>query len=246
MHPIKIIAALAIGITSSQGAITFLNKATFTDVNTRTDSFSYTTTFDPNNAADALVLMFATESAAPTATVKFGTQDMVYAAGLVGNNPVAIYYLNSPSLTSQTVDVTITRPGGGNINGIGFSIFALNTTDDKDIEVVAFATDAVSALSIDITVPIADSFVVAGFNSSAATGGASVNTPLTSLHNGDWGSLQGALGYQENVGVGTQTYSFTSAAATFSSAVAFNVVPEPSAALLGGFGLLALLRRRRN
>lgn len=43
----------------------------------------------------------------------------------------------------------------------------------------------------------------------------------------------------------TNTTILTGANATFANALALATVPEPSTALLGGFGLLALLRRRR-
>lgn len=43
----------------------------------------------------------------------------------------------------------------------------------------------------------------------------------------------------------TNTRVFTGADATFANALAFATIPEPSTALLGGLGMLALLRRRR-
>ncbi len=47
-------------------------------------------------------------------------------------------------------------------------------------------------------------------------------------------------------GTGTQSFSMTGAEPTFGALVIGTAVPEPSAALLGGLGLLALLRRRRS
>jgi hypothetical protein len=44
---------------------------------------------------------------------------------------------------------------------------------------------------------------------------------------------------------GSQSFSITGAEPTFGALVIGTVIPEPSAALLGGLGLLALLRRRR-
>jgi hypothetical protein len=164
---------------------------------------------------------------------------------------VGIYYLNSPLLTSQTVSVTINLAAIGNINGMGFTIFALNNSENLGIVPTAAVTNSTSEtpLSIDINVPDAGSFVVAGYNNTNTSGTTSVNSPLTPLHAGDFGNLVAALGYDEDVAAGNQTYGFTTGAATptaTSAAVAFNTIPEPSAALLGGFGLLALLRRRRN
>jgi hypothetical protein len=58
--------------------------------------------------------------------------------------------------------------------------------------------------------------------------------------------------YANGVASGTSpTYTFTSANTTATNlagiaGASFHVVPEPRAALLGGLGLLALMRRRRN
>lgn len=253
MHPAKIIAALALGISSSQGAITLLNSVNFTDNVTKSGvtTFNYTTSFDPNDAADALVLMFATEAAGASAVVSFGSQAMTQAVVTAGNNPVAVYYLNNPSVLSQTVSVTINLAASANINGIGFTILALNNSDnDLGIVPTATVTNSTSQtpLSIDINVPDAGSFVVAGYNNSAGSGGANVVSPLTVLHDGDFGSLQAAFAYEADVAAGNQTYDFTTGATTStasSAAVAFNTVPEPRAAVLGGLGLLAMLRRRK-
>ena len=214
-------------------ALTLLNKANFTDTTTRTGPHTYTltTNFDPHDDADALVLMLATEAASLSATVSFGTQAMTQAVANAGNNPVGIYYLDNPSTLGQTVSVTITA--SGNINGMGFTILALNSSANFDIipTAVVANSSAQTPLSIDINVPDTGGFVVAGYNNNAGTGGANVASPLTVLHNDDFGSLQAAFGYDEDVAAGNQTYGLTTGASTFndfSAAVAFVGVAAPA------------------
>jgi hypothetical protein len=217
-------------------SITFLNKANFTDNSQKigVTTFTYETTFDPLDTADALVLMFATEAVGASATVSFGTQEMTQAVTFAaGGNPVGIYYLNSPSLTSQTVSVTINLAVSGNINGMGFTIFALDNSENLGIVPTAAVTNSTNEtpLSIDINVPDAGSFVVAGYNNNAGSGGGNVVSPLTLLHSGDFFSTQGVFGYDEDVAAGNQTYEFTTGATTFtatSAAVAFAGIAAPT------------------
>jgi methionine-rich copper-binding protein CopC len=216
-------------------AIALLNTVNFTDdvQKVGVTTFTYTTTFDPDDAADALVLMLATEASAPSAVVSFGSQPMTQAVANPGNNPVAVYYLNNPSTLSQTISVTINITTG-NINGIGFTMVALNNSDNNLGIVPTSAvtnSNTQSPLSIDINVPDGGSFVVAGYNNNSTNGTANVNSLLTLLHAGDFGNLVGAFGYEANVAAGSQTYGFTTTAAIvadFSAAVAFAAVPTPT------------------
>jgi hypothetical protein len=58
------------------------------------------------------------------------------------------------------------------------------------------------------------------------------------------GTLNVFIGNQQNVNSGV-TPGVTNSRTWFDG-VGYEVIPEPSAALLGGLGLLGLLRRRRN
>lgn len=214
---------------TAHAQVSFLNS---TNLNNASGGIStYSKDFDPDDAADALVLIFATEANAPGASVMFGGNPMQYAGvGLVGNNPVAIYYLNNPPVDNNTLEVTVTTSG---TNGFSCSVIALGTTDDKNIEVLTSATEgnAAGPLSIDLTMPKAGSFVLAGFNSSAGSGTAAATTGLTPLNSGDIGSMVVAFGYAENAPEGTNTYEFTTNTAASShirsTAVAFSLVGAP-------------------
>ena len=222
-------------------ALTYLNNAVFTATTTRVAPTTYTmpADFDPDDTADALVLMLATEGSSPSATVSFGSQTMTQVI-MDGNSPVGIYYLNNPSTSPQAVSVAITAGSTGNVSGMGFTIFALNNSDNGGIVPTAVVSNSSSQtpLSIDINVPDTGSFVVAGSNNGddAFVG---LSLPLTSLHSGDFGSLRGVFGYQADVAAGSYTYTFTGAT-TYSAAVAFAGVAAPANAFsnwISTFGL---------
>lgn len=221
---------------TAQAQVSFLNSTNMNNAATiagTSTPFTYSKAFDPDDDADALVLILATEAQGPAASVTFAGEAMQFAGvGLVGNNPVAIYYLNKPDVGSNNLEVTVTPTTGG-INGFGSTVVALATTDEKDIEVLATATkgNALGPLSLDLTLPKEGSFVLAGFQSSAGSGTAATSTGLTSLNSGDVGSLVVAFGYAESAPAGTNTYEFTTntAANTHvrSTAVAFSLVGGP-------------------
>jgi methionine-rich copper-binding protein CopC len=214
--------------------ITLLNTKNFTDTAVYLDSKTYTTAFDPDDAADAIVVILTTEALGVTASVTWDGVAMMQVFPLTTNDPVGVYYLNNPANTgSANVDVTVTRnPSGGNINGIGFTVMALGNDDNFGISPTAFLvqTGAAAVDPINLTVASDGSFVVAGFSSSDGSGGLGITASanLTQLHRGDFGSVQGFFGYEENVAAGTNVYQFSfSGAKTFATAVAFAAVLPP-------------------
>lgn len=215
-------------------AITFLNSVNFINTTTLAAPQTYTKEFDPNDDADALVVILATE--VPVANVFNVTWDgvpMLPVNSPNSNNPVCVFYLNNPTnIDLANVDVTVSRTtAGGNINGFGMTVMALNNVGDFPIAPTAFLNrgGANSVLPIDLNVDSDGSFVVAGFNSSdgsPAAGGITASANLTQLLRADLGSLQGYFGYDADVPAGINTYDFNYAgAASFSSVVAFAAVP---------------------
>jgi hypothetical protein len=151
---------------------------------------------------------------------------------LAGNDPVGVYYLNNPTNVGlANVNVTVTRnPSGGNISGVGFTVMALSNPGNFPITNTAYLiqTGPASVDPIPLVVSSTGSFVVAGFSSSDGSGGVNITaTPnLTLLHKGDFGSVQGFFGYEQNVSAGTNTYQFSfTGTKTFAAAVAFAAVP---------------------
>ena len=157
----------------------------------------------------------------------------------------SIFYLANPSATGS---VAIDFSAKSTVNGVGLGIASLNNSGNP-----IFFNDGVSASgteSIGITVNNAGSFVMFAGDANTTAGNPTLNSPLTTIFAGpeDIGSNQAAAGYQNGVTTGSKTYSWnvpTEDAERGISVAAFSAVPEPSTALLGGLGLLCLLRRRR-
>jgi methionine-rich copper-binding protein CopC len=215
--------------------ITFLNSANFIDGAAYPDSKTYTKAFDPDDAADALVVILTTEAQGATVDVTWDGVPMTQVFPLAGNDPVGVYYLNNPAtLTSANIEATVTRnPAGGNINGIGLTVMALGNSGNFPIAPTAYLiqTGANAVEPINLSVASDGSFVVAGFSSSDGVGAANITASanLTQLLKSDLGSVQGFFGYEENVSAGTNVYQFSyPGAKTFATAVAFAAVPTPA------------------
>jgi methionine-rich copper-binding protein CopC len=213
-------------------ALTLLNTTNFTDTTSYADTKTYTRAFDPDDTADALVVILTTEAQAATASVTWDGVPMQQVYPLAGNDPVGVYYLNNPTNVGlANVNVTVTRnPSGGNISGVGFTVMALSNPGNFPITNTAYLiqTGPASVDPIPLVVSSTGSFVVAGFSSSDGSGGVNITaTPnLTLLHKGDFGSVQGFFGYEQNVSAGTNTYQFSfTGTKTFAAAVAFAAVP---------------------
>jgi hypothetical protein len=172
------------------------------------------------------------------------------------NGAVAIFYLDNPFQGAANFTAGFTATGGG-ANGGFISIFGLAGTL-AGVGAVAGTShvDVVSTNQVgtSITTTGANSLVIAGIQVSGQNNvtGAIPTTvaPLALGNNASWGSnwAHAASGSQAVTDSGTTiTPTFVSGTSKYVdvAAVEFLAIPEPSAALLGGLGLLALLRRRR-
>jgi hypothetical protein len=240
-------------------------KTQVTTVHNGTTQISYDAT-----GADKLVVVFATESGFNVQSATSMSMSYNGVAMTVGrfqqylpppaltndNGAVAIFYLDNPFQGAATFTAGSTFTGGG-ANGGHVTILGLAGTQDGIGAVAGTSTSARTGspnVSTTITTTGADSWVIAGIQNSGAnnvTGSIpAAIAPLTLGHNGAWGSNwgHGASGYQEVAVSGTTiTPEFSTGTGPYVdvAAVEFLAVPEPAAALLGGLGLLALLRRRR-
>ena len=132
---------------------------------------------------------------------------------------------------------TVTVDANGTIGGSGLIAGSLNLDAAAKFTVVNLA----DALSVSGTVTFGSGFGIAnllGINWDALD----LNTPYTVLSTTQTfgtGSIAN-FGFDNRVAVGTGREAYFT-----NGSLAVVVVPEPRAALLGGLGLLALLRRRR-
>lgn len=228
-------------------------------VNTTTSGASneiYTQAF--NAGADAEMLVVSTHSDTYVlSSITYGGVAMTLVPGTAtGDNRVrGIFTLANPSATGNLV-ATFNTPLNGNVGlSIGLAAISLNSSDGEAITVGAtgFAkgfNDSKPTLTLNV--PEADSFVYIAVGSNGGNTFTNVSSPLTEIGNmGVITSMGAAAGYQNGVAAGnTSAYAYTSqnTQATNSATItgaSFHVIPEPSAALLGGLGMLALLRRRR-
>lgn len=172
---------------------------------------------------------------------------VVFRAGSTGNITYnSIWYLDNPAAFHTTGTIATT----GN-NRLALTAFGLDGT----------ATGAGSTVSVfgvystNLSTTAPASFVIAslgmgGSGNNAVLAGVTADSPLTFINSREFGTNWGghAVGYAEVATAGAGTYGFTDTTPTNDVsmiAVEFRAIPEPSAALLGALGFLALLRRRR-
>lgn len=243
------IASLLLATGTGQAAITFVSSGSFGGSAPGTTVTSSITT---GAGADMLVVMTASElGGTGPMTVTYGGVSMNLATGTLTTSAIWYLDLSTPGITGTNVVVNMsgysTRNGfaagwvtmDGNL-AVGESI-ALHSTNFSDANT--------NTVSLTTTV---ETFNVVNFNGNGSTGTIAVGSPLTQIYQDtNIGSARSAAGRQSGVAAGTSNYQWTLTGGTLPGdyrridAAAFAVVPEPSAALLGGLGLLVLLRRRR-
>jgi methionine-rich copper-binding protein CopC len=213
-------------------SITLLNTLNFTTPSTYSSEATprnYSLAFDPDDTADALVVIFTSESGSLSASVTWSGVPMTRVFPLSGNNPVGVYYLNNPAnLGLANLDVTISSGSGANVSGLGFSVMALSNPGHLPIRPTAYRvqTGAAAKDNIPLFVPTDASFVVAGFSSGDSSNGSSITSSanLTTFLRGDFGSVQGCFAYDADAAAGTNNYQFTfSGTSVLATAVSFAV-----------------------
>ncbi|QTN32031.1 hypothetical protein HZ994_06705 [Akkermansiaceae bacterium] len=244
---IPVLAALALGITSSHAAITLVNTG-FAATNgsgqsgtlTR-DVATYTYSYDAGASFDMLVVTVSREGGGGL-SVTYANVGMNSATPTAGSTGVSIYYLNT---TASSGDIVLNFGGGS--NGVGIGIAAIKSDNGDPIAVFDADFGTGTSISIDTA---DDSFTMWAIDTNL---GPFDDLPAVQINkNTDVGSNGYAAAYKlvTTGSVGdTYSYNFTGTTGTQAArgiaAANFVVVPEPSAALLGALGALCLLRRRR-
>lgn len=213
-----------------------------------TAGFVYTHAYNAGASFSTLVVTVSREAGnfAGGFSVSYGGVGMNLATGGTQGSGVSIYYLNT---TATTGNIVVDFSGFGSVNGVGIGIAAIKSDNGDPIGLHDANSGTVTSITIDT---MGDSFTMWAVDTNL---GAFDNlTPTQIVKNADIGSNGYAAAYElVATGQDGDTYSYhftgtgTGQAARGIAAANFAVVPEPSsAALIGGCGVLALLRRRRN
>ena len=173
----------------------------------------------------------------------FGGQALnVVSLGGVGNEHIsAVGYLINPTVSTGDVAITSNRgTAAGNRQSFAFGILSLSNVGS-----VAGSDTRSGNGDLSYTIGSDGGFVMGGavnnnFSGPAPTISGNPNTDLLAEDPDGNFSVRFAYGTATS-GAFTDSYSGSLAAST----LAFTAIPEPSIALLGSLGLLALLRRRR-
>ena len=237
-----VFAALLAVSGTSQGAITLVDTLAVTSTD---DLTSYTIDASTLSiiGASKLVVTVGTEGVANTGPNAISS--ITYAgtaltlAGTGGGNRSNLWYVDLSGKTLVGTDFVLTFSGTN--TGYGFGAYALSGTAEG-----VSSTAVTSTTTLTANPPTAGEFLIASYsrNNAIAAGG-----DLTELFDqGLESTYQAASLYKQLTASGSQDYSVTgmngtgaTVAATFEAAP----IPEPSAALLGGIGLLMLMRRKR-
>jgi len=245
------IAGLLLTAGASQAAtIAVLASGGRTSVGTEATTFATT---NAGAGAEMLVVSAHYEIGGTLNSVFYGSQEMTFlsSTGSGNSRALGIYTLANPAATgSITLNFSSATSG---TKGIAFA--SLSSSDGAAIAVGAsgFANGTTLAEpTLSLNIPKNDSFVFigAGVNGVPDAVISATNLP-TRMDIGTISSMGADARYANGVASGTSpTYTFTSTDNDVNNVASiigasFHVVPEPSAALLGSLGLLALLRRRR-
>jgi MYXO-CTERM domain-containing protein len=243
--PFLVIAALSLMAGSAWSAITVTSSDTIATSSTTISSGSLVN-FDPVGA-DKLILTIVYEENNSGGTVTYNGDALTQIAQ--NNNQwgnAQIWYIDASSATGSAFSAGNLALTGMDSNFNVLSIMSVTGTADGFV-----AKEDLNARSIAFTSGAENALVVSSIYNNGATGGLTVSAPsgstaLMSGATGSGGGFQYGAAYWLNQPATQTTYTFTGGTRDSMAIASFAAIPEPSAALLGGLGLLALLRRRRN
>jgi len=226
-------AAIMVTNTSANILEDVDNNGTFTSTNAAFTNWSL-------SGGNTVVVYFSGENTLGV-TAKYGTEDLTIVESTGANNDhvAAIGYIINPTASTADLDVTWAAQGNSenmitalSLGGVG-SVVASNTTNGN--------------LSFNYTTTLDGGFVVGNATNNNFNGPSPTVTSSNLDTDAFNGTISGNSSSIQTYGVidTAGTYTDTYANSLVSSGVAFNPIPEPSAALLGALGFLALLRRRR-
>lgn len=260
-YAFSILLALA-STSTSQAVISVVNTAPFTNGGSNLSAATY-----GFNAfgANKLVIVVTGEAGNPgqmSNGVSNVTFDGVSLTQVVDRNSIPesslgagdwdqtyndIWYLDASAytggaFTNATLNIAISGGQRGHL-----SVIALAGTADGAGNSVIGPRDSNSAsLTTSAGSIVIASYGTGGNGNTGSIAGVSWNgdVEVSAQVQSNWNGQ--VVGYSNDVAAGTASYSFTDPDAAGAHVIAAEfLIPEPSVALLGSLGLLALLRRRR-
>jgi hypothetical protein len=254
IHPIASLACLASLATSAPAAITAVSSSFFGG---SAPGATVTQSITVGSTADMLIVMTSSEMGSLNGdpmSVTYGGVAMNLAVGNRATTGIWYLDLSTPGISGTSVVVDMSGYASRNGFAAGWVSIDGSLGVGQTIALHSTGTSAAQSATVGLVTTV-ETFNVVNFNANNTSKGITVNSPNPTVIYTDVniGSAEAAAAYAAGVAAGTHTYQWTLAGATPPhvdyrriDAAAFTVVPEPNAAaLIGGFGVLALLRRRR-
>jgi methionine-rich copper-binding protein CopC len=225
--PRLVLACLALSVLPAQAAQINLVNTSF--LNDTANATSYTLSFDAANggSVDKLVVSAGAEGAAAVTSITYNGVALTFIPNT--GNPAAgrnrgIWYLDKP-FAGGAADIVVSGDGV-----TSFSHMRLGVASISGSAPGAATGNLTAAGSVDLNIPVNDSFVFAAYAGNLSSPASAAAFPLTPIFGVTTDSANMAAGYENPALAGPASYSFTSLISPESSAAAF--VPASAAPVL--------------
>lgn len=239
--PFLTATAIAVATSSAAITVTAFSSAAGPRINSANINDTIATDWDLGTSNTIAVYLGTENSTGGTFTATFAGQAMtvIQVVGGANNHISGIAYLINPTVTIGDVVIQATH------NGSGRHSYAWGVVSLRGVDSVAGTDARTTNGNLSYTIGLNGGFALGAATNNNFNGPAPTITgnPSTDLFNSAFdGNASARFAYgTAPVGSSSDAYSGLNSAVT----VAFNAVPEPTTALLGGLGMLFLLRRRR-
>jgi hypothetical protein len=252
----KLLTVIVLCVTAAAGnaAITIQQRGSWADGN------AYvavpTVGFDIVNTSSIFIATVYTDRDTPGLTVpRFGNNGgigsgdvaptLTIPGGATGGGRLTSYVFVNPS-TASGLSFRVNNPISG---GTAIALYEVNGAN-TDPSTFTTAFDNLTATTSITTATVGEMVIsFAGRNNAgnSTLGAGSIFSPTIDIVSAGAILGGGTINAADSIApsIGAQNITWTNTSSVGRIAYAFEAVPEPSTALLGGLGLLVLLRRRR-